>query len=128
MDTCRQGSVIQHRISDTRHLSSDVSRLELDSHADSPVVGRGAHILSYTNKKVSVAGFTSELGTPLTVPVVNAAIAYDCNKTGEVYILVICNALYLRNLETHLIPPFIMRLAGVEIDECPRFLAKGPIR
>ena len=47
--------------------------MELDSHADSPVVGRGAYILSYTNKKVSVAEFTSELGKPLTVPVVNAA-------------------------------------------------------
>ena len=99
---------------------------ELDSHADSPVVGRYCKILEDTGRKATVSGFTSELGKPMTVPVVNAAVAYDCDITGRTLILVICNALYFQNMEENLIPPFMMRLAGIEVDECPKFLAKNP--
>ena len=70
-----------------------------------------------------MSGFTSDLGKPLTVPVVNAAVAYDCEYTGETRIMVICNVLYFKNMEVNLIPPFMMRLAGIEVNECPKFLA-----
>ena len=103
-----------------------VTATELDSHADSPVVGRYSRILEYTGRKASVAGFTKDLGKPMTVPVVNAAVAYDCEVSGETRILVICNALYFKNMEVNLIPPFMMRLAGIEVDECPKFLASAP--
>ena len=73
-----------------------------------------------------VSGFTSELGEALKVPIVNAAVAYDCDITGGTHILVICNALYFKNMDTNLIPSFIMRLAGLEIDECPKFLSRQP--
>ena len=105
---------------------STISATELDSHADSPVVGRYCTILEDTGRKARVSGFTSDLGKPLVVKVVNAAVAYDCEHTGETYILVLCNALYFENMEVNLVPPFMMRLAGVEVDECPKFLAKNP--
>ena len=103
-----------------------VTSTELDSHADSPVVGRYSKIIEDTGRKATVSGFTTDLGKPMTVPVVNAAVAYDCDITGKVHILVICNALYFKNMEENLIPPFMMRLAGIEVDECPKFLAKSP--
>ena len=90
------------------------------------MVGRFARILEDTGSRASVSGFTSDLGKPLTVPVVNAAIAYDCEYTGETRIMVVCNALYFKNMEVNLIPPFMMRLAGIEVNECPKFLAKTP--
>ena len=99
---------------------------ELDSHADSPVVGRYSRVLEGTGRKATVSGFTTDLGKPITVPVVNAAVAYDCKFTGKTLILVICNALYFQNMEENLIPPFMMRLAGIEVDECPKFLARNP--
>ena len=99
---------------------------KLYSHADSPVVGRYSKILEDTGRKATVSGFTTDLGKPITVPVVNTAVAYDCEVTGKTYILVICNALYFQNMEENLIPPFMMRLAGVEVDKCPKFLAKNP--
>ena len=99
---------------------------ELDSHADSLVVGRYSKILEDMGRKAMVSGFTSDLGKPITVPVVNAAVAYDCEVTGNTHILVICNALYFQSMEENLIPPFMMRLAGVEVDECPKFLSKKP--
>ena len=29
-------------------------------------------------------------------------------------------------MEVNLLPPFMMRLAGIEVDECPKFLSKNP--
>ena len=89
-----------------------VSATELDSHAGSPVVGKYVRILEDTGRKASVSGFTSELGKPMSVPVVNAAIAYDCGFTGDTKILVIYNALYFRNMEVNIIPPFMMLFSG----------------
>jgi hypothetical protein len=35
-----------------------------------------------------------------------------------------CNALYIPEMKYHLIPPFAMRLSGLIVDECPKFLAR----
>ena len=128
-------SVISSRFQSYLHMrigsvesvdDQQVSAIELDSHADSPVVGRFAKVLEDTGRKVQVSGFTSELGKPISVPVVHAAVAYDCEYTGKTHILVIHNALYLRTMNVNLIPPFMMHLAGLEVNECPKFLSKVP--
>ena len=111
-------------------MSSDANRsessTELDSHADSPVVGKNVYIIRPTGRKVSVKGFTDQLGAPILVPEVDAAVVYDCEYTGKSVVLVIQNALHLRNMDVNLIPPFMMRLAGLKVDECPKFLAENP--
>ena len=108
------------RISDIKHSQNNnnmvISATELDSHADSPVAGKHAHILETSNQYALVSGFTSELGKPLRVSVVTAAIAYECEYTGETYIMVIYNALYFKNMEVNLIPPIMMQIAGLEVD------------
>ena len=60
------------------------------------------------------------------VEVVHAGVMYDCEYSGESYMLVIRNALYIRSMTVTLIPPFMMRLAKIEVDECPKFLCKRP--
>ena len=102
-----------------------VTATELDSHADSPVVGKYAWILEDTGRRTTVTGFTSDLGKPISVPVVNAAVAYNCEFTGKTHILVLCNALHFKRMENNAIPPFMMRLAGNEVDEFPKFLSKN---
>jgi len=82
--------------------------------------------LEFTDKEVNVSGFSKSLGKPLSVPVVNAAVAYDCDLTGNTYILVICNALYVKDMEVNLVPPIMMRLAGLQVNECPKFLSNEP--
>ena len=99
---------------------------DLDSHADSPVVGDNAMILFHTNKTVRVSGFTKALGDISKVPVVVAAVAYTDAITGITYLLVISNALYMKGMEGNLIPPFMIRLTGHEVDECPKFMCKQP--
>ena len=51
---------------------------------------------------------------------------YDSEYTGKSYTLVIRNVLYLKRTDATLIPLFIMRASGVEINECPKLLAKKP--
>ena len=65
-------------------------------------------ILENTQRQATVSGFTDELGKSITVPIVNAVVAYDCELTGETRILIICNVLHFRRMEVNLIPPFMM--------------------
>ena len=53
------------------------SDTELDSHADSPIVGLNGRIIKTNSKTVLASRFKSELVKPLCVPVVNAVVAYD---------------------------------------------------
>ena len=53
-------------------------------------------------------------------------MVYDCEFIGSSYVMVIRNALYLRAMNVSLIPPFMMQMAGIEVNECPKFLAKAP--
>ena len=46
-----------------------ISATELDSHADSPVVGKYSTVLEYTGRKATVTGFTEDLGRHMSVPV-----------------------------------------------------------
>ena len=58
--------------------------------------------------------------------VVEAVVAYDCEYTGKTFMLMLRNALYFPKMDISLIPPFMMRLAGVDLNECPKFPAKSP--
>ena len=109
-----------------KSVGDGASKMELDSHADSPVTDANAHILEQTGRTVSVCGFTDELGKPLLVEVVHAAVVFDCPTTGNSYVMVLNNALHVPSLDCSLTNPFIMRLAGIVIDECPKFLAEVP--
>ena len=99
---------------------------ECDSHADSPTVGKYAAIIRATGRRVSVKGFTDELGKAIIVPVVDAAVVYECELTGELILLIIRNALHIMSMTVNLIPPFMMRLAGLIVNECPKFLSPNP--
>ena len=103
-----------------------MSAIELDSHADSPVVGKHARIIRNTGNQVRVSGFSDEIGKPLDAEIVDAVLCYDCEYTGESYLLVIRNAIYMKRMAVNLIPPFMMRMAGLDINKCPKFLARSP--
>ena len=103
-----------------------VSDTELDGHVDSPVVGKYAYILETTPNTASISEFTSNLGDPIQVQIVIAAVAYDCKYTGKTYIMVIYNTLYFNNIFINLIPPIMMRIEGLEVNECPKYLSKSP--
>ena len=102
-----------------------MTRTDLDLHADSAVVGKNDLILETHETSVKVNGFTPSFGTK-TVPVVNAAVAYDDVMNSRVVILLIYNALYISEISQNLIPPFAMRLSQLDVNKMPKFMADRP--
>ena len=88
------------------------------------MVGSEALIIRTHDIKVRVNGFTPALGSK-TVDIVGAEIAYECEFTSKVLIMVIRNGLHLKEMKQNLISPFIMRLAGLEVNEQPKFMTRN---
>ena len=57
---------------------------------------------------------------------INAALAYDCIFTHETYTLFILNALHIKSMHHHIIPQFIMREAGLKVDDTPKIHCTDP--
>jgi len=107
--------------------SSDdqTSRTELDSHANMPVVGMHAFVLSSTGKTTTVSAYSPEY-EPKTLPIVDAAVQYQCPYSGTDFILVILNAIHVPAMENNLIAPFILRDAGICVKDTPKIQCQFP--
>ena len=57
---------------------SDSSRTELDTHADTCVVGNNFLVIHEYDKYVTVTGYDPKQGSVKDLKVVSAVIAYDC--------------------------------------------------
>ena len=55
-----------------------------------------------------------------------AAVAYDHPQTGQVYMLVVNQAIEVPHLQHHLLCPMQCRMNGVKLNELPKFLADDP--
>ena len=96
--------------------TNESSRTELDSHANMPVIGRNAYILSKIGETVDVAPFTPDY-KPISVELVDAALKYECPYSGEVKILIIRRGLHVPSMTHNLLPPFMLREAGIKIND-----------
>ena len=93
----------------------ELPRTELDSHANMPVVGRHAYIISDTGRIADVNAFAPAYDY-MQVPIMDAAVQYDCPYDGISYILMIRNALHvLSMMKNNLLPPFVLREAGSRV-------------
>ena len=101
-------------------------RTELDPHANMVVLGAHTFIFESTNRTCNVQPFDPSLGTALKIPIVDGAVVYECSYTGEIYVIIVRNALHIPHLRNNLIPPFVMRSAGVTLNETPEIHRKDP--
>jgi hypothetical protein len=88
----------------TKIYSIGETTLELDSHADTCVLGCDALILLGYDRPVIVKGYDPSLGTK-TFATVSRALAYDDPVTVEVYHLVINQAIHIPHLDNHFLCP-----------------------
>ena len=95
-------------------------RTELDSHANMVVVGKHCWIISRSKQSVDVSAFADDVEGLKDVPIVDALLSYDCKRTMKTYLLVVRNALYIESMTHNLIPPFIMREAGLIVNDTCR--------
>jgi hypothetical protein len=89
------------------------------------VVGKHAYILSESGKTVDVSPFSPHYA-PTTAPLVDAAVQYECPYDGNTYVLIIRNALHIPSMTHNLIPPFMMREAGLEVKDTPKIQVRDP--
>jgi hypothetical protein len=101
------------------------STLELDSHADTCVLGCDALILLDYDRPVIVEGYDHSLGTK-TYATVSRALAYDDPVTGKVYHLVINQAIHIPHLGHHLLCPRQCQVNDMIVDDTPKFLTSDP--
>ena len=99
------------------------SRCELDSHADTCCFGANCYVVAKSNRTVDVTGFISDLGTVNEVSIASCAVAFDDPLTYTTVVIIFHQSLYFGDrLQNHLICPNQLRMNGVEVHECPRFL------
>ena len=99
--------------------SNGEGRTELDSHANMCVLGKHCLLLSNlaTARKVSVGAFAEAAGGLVSVPIVDAMLAYDCPRRNQVYLLILRNVLNIESMDDNLITPFILREAGITVND-----------
>ena len=92
---------------------------ELDIHANMCILEKHYYLLSElsTAQTVSVGVFLDSTGGLNNIPIVNAMLAYYCERTNQVYLLVLQYVLYIESMDNNLIPPFILQEAGLIVNE-----------
>ena len=97
-----------------------MTTLELDSHADTCVLGRECLVILDYNKPVQVVGYDPALGVK-SYKTISRVVAHDNPATGEVFHLVINQVIYIPHLDHHLFFPMQCRVNDVTINETPMF-------
>ena len=93
---------------------------ELDSHADTCVLGPNFIVTHYTQRTCSVQAFSDSFSPINNIPIVQGATAYDCPHTGQTYILLINEGLYFGTSMNHsLINPNQLRHFGTIVQDNP---------
>ena len=80
------------------------------------VCGRDVYIISKLGQVMEVNVFAKEWGI-LQILIVDAAVIFEDPYDGDIYLLVMQNALYVESMNHYLIPPFIMREAGLVVND-----------
>ena len=101
------------------------TKMELDSHADTCVVGDHCLVVHDHNIPVNVFEYNPKAGSRLAC-IVNAAVAYAKAETGHVVTLYINQAIEMKDLDHHLLCPMQCCMNGVVINEVSKYLAPIP--
>ena len=118
-------SVKLGRIAASTSLHNKESWMELDTHADTTVLGANCLIIQDFNQTVSVSGWNAADGST-NCPTVSGVVAYDHPYTGITYMLVWHQAIHLATMDNHLICPMQCRVNGVEVNDTPKIFVKNP--
>ncbi len=93
---------------------------KLDSHANMVVAGFDCTVIATSGRYATVTPFSSNLPTMDMVEIGDVAIAYKDPILLQTHLLVMRNALLIPMMDHNLIPPFLLRMAGLQVDETPK--------
>ena len=96
------------------------AKSELDSHADTIVAGANCCVMHYTGRECDVSPYRDDYNPICNVPIVQAATAYTSKHTGQTYILVLNEALWMgESMQHSLINPNQLRYFGIRVQDDP---------
>ena len=99
---------------------SHEGRCELDTHADTIVAGKNCVVLHYTGKVCDVEPYHDDYDSMKNIAIATGATAWQSPESGQCYILVFNEALWMGNHLTHtLINPNQLRHFGVHVQDNP---------
>jgi hypothetical protein len=119
LKTFRQHIYQQPIVNNVRYKLDGIyeTTLELDSHDDTCVLGRGALIILDYNRPVSVVGYDESLGSK------TYQTAYDDPQTRRTLHLIINQAIHIPHIDHHLLCPMQCCVNDVTVNDLPEFLA-----
>ena len=101
-------------------------RSELDSHADTCVVGQEtALLINDFERPVNVHGYNETIGAE-RCKTVSAVVAYDHPGTGDTYMLTIHQAILIPGLKTNLLSTMQMRDNDCSVNDEPKHMVPTP--
>jgi hypothetical protein len=120
----RRASSLKHngrrRPDNTSQLRVTYGRMEIDSHADTIVLGGNAIIMHYTNRECDVSPYADSYEPIRNVPIVSGATAVTSPDTGMTCILIFNEAIWMGELLDHsLINPNQLRFHGINVQDNP---------
>jgi hypothetical protein len=99
--------------------------LELDSHANTCVLGHDALIILDYQQPVSIVGYDESLGSKF-YQTVSGVATYDDPQTRRMLHLTINQAIHIPQLDHHLLCPMQCHVNDVTVNGLPKFLAANP--
>ena len=84
-----------------------MTTMELDSHADTCVLGRDCLVILDYDRPVQVVGYDPALGAK-TYQTISGVVSHNDPATGEVFHLVINQEIHIPHLDHHLLCPMLM--------------------
>ena len=105
----------QHRPEPTSH-----GCIELDTHANTTMLGSNCVVLSYTGKEYKVSPYSSQYEAVQNVTVVTGAMVWTNAADGTAYLLIFHESLWMCDKLDHtLVNPNQLRAYGVSVQDNP---------
>jgi hypothetical protein len=100
---------------------------ELDSHANMAVVGCDCTIIARSGCFANITPFYKDLPAMEMIEIGDAMVAHDDTISQRTCLLVMRNALLIHSMDHNLIPPFLIREAGLLLDKTPKHQLEHPM-
>ena len=78
-----------------------------------------------TGQTAEVNAFTPDYES-MQVPIIDAAVQYECPYSGTLHVLIIRNALHVPSMKHNLVPPFMIRDEGIQVNDTPKIQVNDP--
>ena len=118
----------ENYVDENNNNDLEYARTYFDAHENTVVLGKNYHATNCTGRTAEVQPFPPEHKSLYQVPIVDAAMQHDDPCTGEIYLLVFKNSLCVPAMTHNLVPPFLLREAGLIVDDVPKSQASTPTK